>query len=432
MCGIVGCAGSIGIKSKQAFNDLLVFDMIRGKDSVGVFFGARGKHPNLVLKDTVLPWEMLISKEYQEAASKPLQILLGHNRWKTRGKVSAENAHPFIHDHITGVHNGTLNSCYQLPDHTKFDVDSDNLYYGLSKMPIEELYPKLNGALSLVWWDNDRQKLCFVRNDKRPMHMCFSSDMKQLYWASEGPMLAAALKLTGIPHKNIVSTQEHELVEFTIPKQGKKFKTPNLSTLTPFTNVSTVSYVSDYNNDNDWWADRRREKDNDLTRKVADSIARREAKSEMEELKGTVVEFTLAEASEHPTSYSVEGIMTNGEVCRFWFTSKEDFKAFEFDYEYVYSGVVRDVYTVPVLDVKSIKVVERPEDRKAKTEYEQAYGFGKDLTEQSFDLRYSYCAWCDGMLEFSDENLYLSETEALCPTCKNNPVTIDQVKMLIQ
>jgi len=102
------------------------------------------------------------------------------------------NAHPFEHGDLVGAHNGTLVNQLKLDDNTKFDVDSDNLFYHMSRNEAGATIPIIHGAFALSWWDKGQQTLNLVRNSQRPLYFCRSEDRKTVMWASEDWMLSVA------------------------------------------------------------------------------------------------------------------------------------------------------------------------------------------------------------------------------------------------
>ena len=197
MCGIVGVAGDVQVKHERAFSDLLIMNQLRGFDSIGVTRVNMTASPS-VLKTLMHPAELIASKEYKDLLRSSNRVLLGHNRAATVGEVNVENAHPFTHGAITGVHNGTLTYRRDLEEHERFKVDSDNLFYHLHKKGIKDLWPKIWGAAALVWWDSEKEELNFIRNKERPLFFALDKEKKVLVWASEFYMLLAATSRNGI------------------------------------------------------------------------------------------------------------------------------------------------------------------------------------------------------------------------------------------
>ena len=191
MCGLVGLVGKIDTVGKSVFRCLLELDTMRGPHSTGVLFvDDRGRTD--LLKKVGTPWDLYSHKATEEAFKSPANLLMGHNRWATQGKINNANAHPFDMGNIIGAHNGTLTSRYNLQDHLKFDVDSENLYHHMEENGVADTIPKLNGAFALTWWDKTDETLNIIRNDKRPLHYALTTDKKTLLWASEPWMLIVA------------------------------------------------------------------------------------------------------------------------------------------------------------------------------------------------------------------------------------------------
>lgn len=193
MCGIVG----VLTKSPEAalnkiMKDMLFFDTIRGEDSTGLVRvasdGAVETH-----KRALPAADFMCTKVGNRMLSAlNSHVLIGHNRAATIGAVTDANAHPFSHGTVHGVHNGTLRSRYQLEEHIKFTVDSDNLYYHIATKGVEDAMLKADGAFALVWYDSKDNTVHFIRNEERPLYLAGSEDNKHLFFASEPWMFKVA------------------------------------------------------------------------------------------------------------------------------------------------------------------------------------------------------------------------------------------------
>ena len=220
MCGIVGCAGKIGVLDEKAFRMLLNIDTIRGPHSTGILFVDKFSGGCEVLKKVGTPWDLEQYSAYSTLTRKVSKVLMGHNRWATKGAVNNINAHPFEFNGLIGAHNGTLTSTYQLDDNAEFDVDSENIYYHMNLNGVDDTIPKLNGAFALSWWDKEDETLNLIRNDERPLSYTLTEDGATVYWASESWMLYAMAHKCGIKIGKVIELKSHELHTFNVPKSG--------------------------------------------------------------------------------------------------------------------------------------------------------------------------------------------------------------------
>ena len=192
MCGIVGVAGDVTHTAKQAFKSLLFFDALRGEDGTGVIKVSKDRKVSY-FKKSIPSYEYMQYNRFHEMLKGDTKALIGHNRAATKGSLIDRNAHPFYHGNIIGVHNGTLRSVADLPDHKEFEVDSDNLIYSLDKIGPKKTYKVMNGPASLVWYNDNSHLLYFIRNNDRPLCYCFTNGKKQIFFSSEEVILRLAL-----------------------------------------------------------------------------------------------------------------------------------------------------------------------------------------------------------------------------------------------
>ena len=192
MCGIVGVFGQITPVIREAFLEMLHYDAVRGWDSTGIF-NVQANHQSMSYKLAEVPTEFLKRSGAQAVLRTASTALVGHNRAATRGGISDDNAHPFTHGTLTGVHNGTLRNQHSLPDSTKFPVDSDNLIYAIQRDGIEPTLRKVQGAYALVMYDEANTGVVqIIRNSERPLYFCTTEDGKTTFIASEYHHIAAA------------------------------------------------------------------------------------------------------------------------------------------------------------------------------------------------------------------------------------------------
>lgn len=199
MCGLVGIAGKLEFKDEMTLKRLLLLDYFRGMDSTGVA-SIRKDGEIRIAKISSHPIDLFDTKRY-ELVNHGYQSLafIGHNRAATRGKVNENNAHPYQYGHIIGAHNGTLDTT-SWADLNKAlgyetDVDSMAIFACIEKIGIEETVKLLSGAWALVWYDLKEGTLNFLRNKERPFWFAYNDEFDRVFWASEWPMIQAAVEL---------------------------------------------------------------------------------------------------------------------------------------------------------------------------------------------------------------------------------------------
>ena len=207
-------------KEEAIFKQLLIVDSLRGVDSTGIAVVSRTNEVKIA-KDVGNPYDLFDNKSFDKAFLGANRVCIGHNRWGTVGGTNRKNAHPFQYDHITGVHNGTLKNKYALQDGHKFDVDSQALYSHISDNGLKDAIGLVEGAWSLVWWDDVEQTLNFLRNEERPMCWTRSKDGKVLFFASEAWMLYGVLGRNGVEHGQVESSNEDWHYSFNINNSGE-------------------------------------------------------------------------------------------------------------------------------------------------------------------------------------------------------------------
>jgi predicted glutamine amidotransferase len=230
MCGIVGLFGKITEPKVETFEEMFQIDVLRGSDSCGVAV-VHGDKVDTV-KDITWPDELMSTDEYENLIwhndIREVKAIIAHNRASTRGSVSKKNAHPFTHDHITLVHNGTVwTHKFPGPDN---DTDSETICRHIAKSGIDSVWEMLDGAATLVYWDSNVNKLYMVSNGKRPMwFMEWGDTNESIFWASEPWMMVTASMRAGIPYnvKKLWSLDNNKLYEFDY-KDGKVVYTSRL------------------------------------------------------------------------------------------------------------------------------------------------------------------------------------------------------------
>jgi predicted glutamine amidotransferase len=242
MCGLVGMAGTLTYRHKLVMKDLLFLDSLRGKDSTGISALKRDRSL-LTRKFTVPGYEFIEYPVVERAMSDGDQLWIGHNRFKTTGEISKQNAHPFeVYDTegdviLVGAHNGTLLNKYELDKRLaeRFDTDSEALFNHLVvAKDFKEAISIVKGAWSLVFWDATTDKINFLRNKERPLCFAYSKDRESIIWASEAWMLINACRRNGLELEQNAKglscyvTNVDTLYSLEIPQEKGK-KLPDLS-----------------------------------------------------------------------------------------------------------------------------------------------------------------------------------------------------------
>lgn len=204
MCGIFGTVTGKARNSKliSFVKDGFIASQVRGSDSSG-----------MTLVDTIVKGRLAGVQKLPVCGTMFLQdkaadhlidnvdgignMSICHVRAATSGKVTLNNAHPFIVEstdgraerELVGVHNGTLQGWASHKDGKYFNVDSEWALAQIFEHGIEAFRSTIKGAYCFVWYDSDERKtLNFALNDQRHMFIAFTKNDDMLY-ASEAGML---------------------------------------------------------------------------------------------------------------------------------------------------------------------------------------------------------------------------------------------------
>lgn len=194
MCGIVMMLSNDKFKGAaargKAFTQGIILDTLRGFHSTGLAYVDYDGNAE-VYKKPVPGYDFVELKKYQEIIKDPEKypIMIAHNRWATKGKINTQNAHPFQHDHITGVHNGSLSSWKYLAPNEDFDTDSEHIFHALANNETPNVLSRIDGAAALVWHDATDNTVHVVRNEERPFYIVHIKGRELVFGASELEML---------------------------------------------------------------------------------------------------------------------------------------------------------------------------------------------------------------------------------------------------
>ena len=214
MCGLVGCVGKIVAIHETAFKQLLIVDSLRGAHSTGIA-SVTDKGDMFVVKEPILPHFLLNIQHAKDIFLKQNRVLIGHNRFATKGAINHENSHPFVFNDIVGAHNGTINDVNMLLTKKKFEVDSQSLLASIDEFGSNNVDSKINGAFALTWYDKRDNTMHFWRNYQRPLWMCYTVGKEVLFRASEKEMLEFILTRNNIKHEGMFELPVHKEYVYT-------------------------------------------------------------------------------------------------------------------------------------------------------------------------------------------------------------------------
>jgi predicted glutamine amidotransferase len=220
MCGLIGVAGDLSAREVDIFTNMLRADTFRGAHSTGVA-AVRVNLDWRIAKNTVPGWDFPETvRDWSTLVNAHVQVLMGHNRHATRGTVTKMNAHPFNHEQILGMHNGTLTDYDFCPEHKSFGTDSEAMIASFAAKGAKETLSNIRGAWAVVWVDLKKRTLNFTRNDQRPLWIMTKKDSKALLWASEPGLLEWMVDREGIgkQYHGALEVNELGILSYSIPE----------------------------------------------------------------------------------------------------------------------------------------------------------------------------------------------------------------------
>jgi hypothetical protein len=238
---------------RDFISDAFVVNTLRGMDSSGIFQIDKDNNPFLH-KQNVPGFMFAETKAVKRfiADVDTCPVTVGHVRAATAGKVTVDNAHPFVAERadgtrLIGVHNGTLTGWQQQPGAKEYEVDSD---WALNLIAAEgvDAFEKFNGAYCFVWWDEQKpDKLFMARNDDRPMHFVMNKTKDTILFGSESGMVTWLADRRKIEmDDSIYSLESYKLYAFDLSVTGKvswaKTNVPRFKYVAPPRSVYTREY----------------------------------------------------------------------------------------------------------------------------------------------------------------------------------------------
>jgi hypothetical protein len=427
LCGLVGVAGQVSVKGEQLFRRMLELDTVRGPHSTGIF-AVKSDKTTLMAKAVGTPWDLYDTKKCESIFHALTKVLIGHNRWATKGKINKTNAHPFEFEHIAGAHNGTLTTTYQLDDHKDFEVDSENLYHHMDKNGVDDTIKNLNGAFALTWYDKRTHSVSLIRNADRPLYYAFSEDMKTLMWASEAWMINIACQSVGIVVKSMQMLPVGVLHTFEVPDMNQVFDKVRVRNMELYVAPKTTVTIG---------GGSRFPKDPEK-KVVSITSARDTGSTPVGKIKRPFSEYQRYVGKSCVFSVGSTARSSTGQsFVQCWLVDDEDiavrvFPALEGDMWNTlvnstgyfralaksYSGVENGYLTV---DLRTVEEIDLGDD----TPVETCLGFeGEEITEEEFDKRSKKgCSWCSSHVMFPphEDVTWIAKDDFICQDCAAQP-----------
>lgn len=260
MCGLVGVinlSGTYKVDYDNYFKQALICDSVRGKHSTGIFM--KTDKTSLLVKRAVNAIEFLKEANVDKAINGLNRLMMGHNRFATKGGISNETAHPFKHGEVTLCHNGTLHYHQGLLKNKSesFDVDSEAICYLLSETDDpSEVLEQLDGAFALTWYDNRNKTFNIARNSERKLYIAKVLDTKgeqngAYLYASECGMLEWLAKRNDLRIETPLLVPVGEILSWDLFGESKDYTITKFIPK-PVTNYSSYGnyYVAGDNNSN--------------------------------------------------------------------------------------------------------------------------------------------------------------------------------------
>jgi len=342
-----------------------------------------------VLKKAVPAADFIDLGQYAKALRPQHKVLIGHNRWATKGLINSVNAHPFTVGDITGQHNGTLKGQWRLPDSKDYAVDSENIIHAIDKIGVAKTWELVDGAAALMWWDAKEGTVNFLRNKERPLYFCYSADLKQMYAASEYHMLQTALWRNGIKYNKIEELPVDTLYSFkidTFAKDAKEVVKCSTTKLAPFLYKAGTTVFSTGNS--------KKKKFGEVVDFFVESVAYGRRSTTY-----TVID------NDDDEEYLIENYYYHPQL------EVGDFRRSKVNR--VSGGLVYlDAYAIT-----SDSAYEWTDEEDKKEEEEEAFEINDEMWAR---IKGKDCDWCGDPLQRDDDLMETTEGQLFCSTCKES------------
>lgn len=253
MCGIWAVLN----KHATGFNGIDVDHMkamailtsLRGDHSSGLFVvGRDAKKLSMIVKMASDPFGIFHSTNFDSIHKAMVEgeVVVGHGRYATKGKINAKNAHPFREGNITLVHNGTTDLVSTEKD---VKVDSHVLCQNISKVGVEQALKDLgqnySNAYAIMLHDSETGKIYIARNASRPLH--YMETTSAFYVMSDADHLALFKAKYQTGGGLIKSFGTEEIYSFDVAKRAFDQETVSVKKVYTFPVTTPSSRETYYN-----------------------------------------------------------------------------------------------------------------------------------------------------------------------------------------